>query len=155
MARSISIFFITFMTLIVHRIALPEEADREAEVRAAVNAFGRAYVEADVPTLEYFLSENYVHVNGGSGNALNRDDWLKFVKSRRVEIDNGELVVIDYRIEDVKVVLDGNTAIVIGMWYSSQSRNGNSSTSKIRFSNTWLYREGVWRRAAFHDSPLP
>jgi ketosteroid isomerase-like protein len=155
MAGSVSIFLITFITLIAPRTALPEEADREAEVRAAVNAFGHAFVEADVPTLEHYLSENYVHVNGGSGIALNRDDWLKFVKSRRVEIDNGELVVSDYRIEDVKVVLDGNTAIVIGMVYSSQSRNGNSNTSKIRFSNTWLYREGVWRRAAFHDSPLP
>ena len=154
MARSVSIFLIAFLTLFAHHTALPEEADREAEVRAAVNAFGQAYVEADVPTLEHFLSENYVHVNGGSGNVLNRDNWLKFVKSRRLEIDKGELVVSDYRIEDVKVVLEGNTAIVIGMWYSSQRRNGNSSTSKIRFSNTWLYREGVWRRAAFHDSPL-
>ena len=134
---------------------MAEEADREAEVRAAVNAFGRAFVEADVPTLESFLSENYVHVNGGSGNVLNRDDWLKWMKSRRSEIEKGELVVDDYRIEDVRIALDGDTATVIGTVFSSVSRNGNSKTSKIRFSNIWLYREGVWRRAVFHDSPLP
>jgi hypothetical protein len=115
--------------------ALAEEVDREAEVRDAVNAFGRAYLEADVPTLKTLLTENYVHVNGRSGNVLNRDDWLKWVRSRRAEIDNGELVVSDFRIEDVKVVLDGKTAIVIGMVYLSQSRNGNSNTAQIRFSN--------------------
>jgi len=141
-------------SLPVFGAALTEEVDREAEVRAAVNAFGRAYLEADVPTLKSLLTENYVHVNGRSRNVLNREDWLLWVKSRRSEIENGELVISDYRVEDVKVALDGNTAIVIGMVFLSQARNGNSRTSRIRFSNTWLYREGKWRRAAFHDSPL-
>ena len=141
-------------SITVFGAALAEEVDREAEVRDAVNAFGRAYLEADVPTLKSLLTENYVHVNGRSGNVLNREDWLLWVKSRRSEIENGELVISDYRVEDVNVALDGNTAIVVGMVYLSQTRNGNSRTAKIRFSNTWLYREGEWHRAAFHDSPL-
>ena len=158
MTRIASIFLITIMTLIASGAVVAERVegvDREAEVLAVVKAFGRAYVEADVETLETLLFEKYVHVNGRSGNVLNRGEWLEWVTSRRAEIENGELVVSDYRIEDVEVVLDGTTAIVIGVVYSSQSRNGNTDTSGIRFSNLWLYRKGAWRRAAFHDSPIP
>ena len=131
-----------------------EGVDRETEVLTAVKAFGRAYVEADVETLKTLLSEKYIHVNGRSGNVLNRGEWLEWVTSRRMDIKNGKLVVSDYRIEDVEVVLDEETAIVIGVVYSSQIRNGNINTSSIRFSNLWLYRNGAWHRAAFHDSPI-
>ena len=134
---------------------MAEDAHREAEVRAVVNAFGRAFVEADVLILDSFLTDNYVHVNGGSGNVLDRDDWLEWVKLRRAEIQRGELVVSDYKIGDVRITVDGDTAIVTGTVFSSVNKNGNSSTSRIRFSNIWLYQKGVWRRAAFHDSPLP
>ncbi len=158
MARIASIFLVTIATLAASRGVVAERVegvDRETEVLAVVNAFGRAYVEADVETLETLLFEKYVHVNGRSGKVLNRGEWLEWVTSRRAGIENGELIVSDYRIEDVEVVLDGTTAIVIGVVYSSQSRNGNTNTSGFRFSNLWLHRNGAWRRAAFHDSPIP
>lgn len=155
MGKIVPNFVIAILMLAVLGAELAEKVDREAEVRTAVNVFARAFLEADVPTLKSLLTENYVHVNGRSGDVLNRKNWLKWVKSRRAELENGELVVSDYRVEDVIVALDGNTAIVIGTVFSSQARKESASTSRIRFSNTWLYRKGEWRKAAFHDSPLP
>lgn len=155
MAGFASNVFIICMALVVSGTAMAEEIDREGEVRSAVDQFGSAFVEADVPTLESLLSENYVHVNGRSGDVLNRDDWLNWVKSRRTEIEKGELKFCDYRIEDLIIVVDEDTATVVGTVVLCMNRNGTSSTSRIKFSNTWLYRKGEWRRSAFHDSPLP
>ena len=155
MAGFASNVFIICMALVVSGPTMAEEIDREGEVRSAVDQFGRAFVEADVPTLESLLSENYVHVNGRSGDVLNRDDWLKWVKSRRTEIEKGELEFCDYRIEDLIIVVDEDTATGVGTVVVCMSRNGSSNTSKLNFANTWLYREGAWRRSAFHDSPLP
>ena len=155
MAGITSSVFIVCMALLVSGPAMAEETNRDAEVRAAVDEFGRAFVEADASTLKSLLSENYIHVNGRSGNVLSRDDWLKFVKFRRTEIEKGELEFCDYRLEDVRIAVDEDTATVVGTVVVCMNRNGSSNTSKIGFSNTWLYREGIWRRAAFHDSPLP
>jgi hypothetical protein len=132
-----------------------EEANRKAELQEAVDAFGRAFLEADVSTLRGLLAENYVHVNGRSGNVLNRNDWLEWVESRRAQIDSKELQITEYRIEDVRTVIHGNTAIVTGTIFSKQVTGGEFRTSRIRFTNTWLYRDARWLRAAFHDSPVP
>ena len=133
---------------------LSDEAVREAELRSAVQAFGRAYVEADVSELGLLLTENYVHVNGSTGNVLGREDWLEWVSSRRAQIETGELRILEYRIEDVAIVSHDTTAIVVGTVYSSQLTGDVSSTTRVRFSNTWLYRNEKWIRASFHDSPI-
>jgi ketosteroid isomerase-like protein len=131
------------------------EDSREADLRSAIQAFGEAFRVADAQELGLLLSDDYVHVNGGSGNVIDREDWLRWVESRRREIHNGELIIREYRIEDLRIVIHGDTAIVVGAVFSKEVRNGQSHTVRIRFSNTWLYEDSKWRRAAFHDSAIP
>jgi len=154
-ARNVLKLFIVSVALIASVLAIAETPDKSGEVRAAVTAFGLAFVEADISKLKSLLTEDYLHVNGGSGKVLGRDDWLKWMESRRVEIEKGILIIEDYRIEDVEISLDGNAALVVGRVVSSVKRDGVPKSSQIRFSNTWLCRDGVWRRASFHDSPMP
>jgi ketosteroid isomerase-like protein len=154
MRSFLPVLFAVLLVVGTNDPALTEEVDRETEVRAAVSDFGQAYIEADVPILRSSLTDNYMHVNGSSGKVLGRDEWLKWVESRRTDLENGTLVISDYRIEDVKVVLYGETAVVTGSVFSSESRDGNPVTTQIRFTNVWILHEGIWRRAAFHDSPM-
>jgi ketosteroid isomerase-like protein/catechol 2,3-dioxygenase-like lactoylglutathione lyase family enzyme len=125
------------------------------EVTAAVAAFGRAFREADMSALQTLLTDDYVHVNGGSGNAIDREEWLKWMASRRAEIDSGALVLSRYDVEDVTVRITGKTAVVTAVVHSSGKRNGVSFTSSVRVTNVWVEQAGEWRRAAFHDSALP
>ncbi len=118
-------------------------------------SFGRAFVEADVPTLDALLADTYVHVNGSSGNVLNRNEWLTWVKTRQAELEAETLVVGDYRIEELEVVLFGEAAVVTGVAISSGIRNGDLFETRLRISNVWIFGGGAWRRAAFHDSPIP
>ena len=126
----------------------------EAEVRAAVVLFGDAFVEADISILEDLLEENYIHINGSSGNVLDRDEWLRWVESRREELESGVLVVADYRIEELAIEIHGKAAVVVGVAVSKGTRHGVPNDSQVRFTNVWVHREGAWRRAAFHDTPL-
>ena len=145
--------FLVSVALIVSVPAIP--ADKAGQVRDAVRAFGLAYAAADTVTLKSLLADDYVHVNGGTGTVLSRDDWLEWVESRKAAMARGELIVDDYRVEDVEISLDGNVAIVVGRVISSVREDGVLRSSEIRFSNTWVYREGAWRRLLFHDSPMP
>ena len=131
------------------------EDSREADLRSAIEAFAEAFRVADVQELGLLLAENYVHVNGGSGNVIGREDWLAWVESRRREIQKRELVIGEYRIEDLRIVIHGDTAIVVGAVFSEEVRNDQPRTVRVRFSNTWLYEDSKWRRAAFHDSAIP
>lgn len=127
----------------------------EREVRAAVTKFGQAFLDADVEILESLLTSDYIHVNGGSGNVLKRSEWLDWIKSRRTELKTGQLIIDEYNTKDVVVKLYENAAIVTGTVYSSGNHDGKPFASHVRFTNTWGLIDGVWRRAAFHDSPLP
>ena len=143
------------IALLVAAASVHADTDREAAVRAAVDAFGEAFVAADTERLDAMLVGDYVHVNGGSGNLVDRASWLSWVASRKGELESGRLVVDTYAVEDVAVVIHGHTAIVTGIVRSTTTRDGESRTSNLRFTNVWLEQDGVWRRAAFHDSALP
>jgi hypothetical protein len=47
-----------------------QTSNAEREVLAAVEQFGEAYRTADVQLLRSLLTDNYVHINGGSGQRL-------------------------------------------------------------------------------------
>ena len=146
--------FAMLLLLLAPSPVLAEAASHEADVRAAVESFGRAFAEADVPTLEAFLTDTYVHVNGRTDNVLNRDEWLSWVKTRRTELETGDLVVSEYGIEDLEVDLYGEAAVVTGVVHSKVSRNGDPFENRIRFTNVWVLEGAAWRRAAFHDSAV-
>jgi len=146
---------VPFLFLMCVQVALAQETSFEEDVREAVRTFGRAFVEADVPVVRSMLTEDYVHVNGGSGNVIDRERWLAWIASRRVELDRGDLVIDTYRVDEVKVEMHGETAIVTGVVHSTGRRRSEAFTSRIRFTNVWTEQDGVWRRAAFHDSRLP
>jgi len=143
------------LLLVLSQSAVAQEGSREDEVRAAVSAFARAFVEADVSVLETYLTNDYIHVNGRSGRVLNRKQWLSWMESRRADLNNGELVLNAYRVEDLRVVLYGEAAVVTGAVHSSGDQKGVAFTSQVRFTNVWVIQGGAWRRAAFHDSPMP
>jgi len=128
--------------------------NHEKAVRAAVEGFSRAFLEADVETLEKILTNDYVHINGRSGTVLDRNEWLTWMQTRGKEMENRELQISEYRVEDLTVKIYENAAIVTGVVVSSGTQKGDPFSSRVRFTNTWILVEGMWYRAAFHDSPL-
>ena len=155
MKRTPLALFIPLLLLVATPPTVAQQTTPEHEVRAALSAFARAFREADVSVLQTLLTESYLHVNGRSGNVLNRDQWLNWVASRRAELDRGEFVFTTYRVEDVQVQLYGEAAAVTGVVHASGQRHDALFTIAGRFTNIWVKQGGVWRRAGFHDSPLP
>jgi len=131
--------------------ARPESA--ESEVRAAVEAFGRAFVAADTVALRSFLGAAYMHVNGRSGTVLSKEQWLDWISSRREEQESGALRIEKYDLEELRVEIYDQTAVVTGIADSRGTHHGEAFASRVRFTNVWVF-DRSWRRVAFHDSPL-
>ncbi len=146
--------FISILSLFTVSSLMSQQTIHEDDVRASVEKFADAFLRADVSTLSNLLCENYIHINGSSGNIINKADWLSWINSRRLSLDKGELIISAYKVEDLKIQIFGETAIATGVVKSHGKRNGSSFNSHIRFSNVWVIEDGILRRAAFHDSAI-
>lgn len=126
----------------------------EDSVRQAVEKFSQAFKNADAEALSAMLTDDYLHCNNGS-EPIGKATWLEFVRSRKIALDAGSLKLREYRNEDVRVVCYGNSAVVSGVNIAEGLRDSQSFSTKIRFTHLWVLEDRVWKRAAFHDSPLP
>ncbi|HAS43990.1 MAG TPA: hypothetical protein DCS93_26165 [Microscillaceae bacterium] len=123
------------------------------EVKKAVEEFNKAFLEADVVRLHGLLTDDYIHSNSGS-KVINKMNWLKYIKTRRRQLDRKILQVKDYKMSDVVIKVYGNTAVVNALITSSGIMKRKPFLSAIRCTHVWIKEGGVWKRAAFHDSKL-
>lgn len=150
---SIAVLFLQLLLIFPNPVPA-QVTNPEDEVSAAVSAFGRAFAEADVNYLRSRLTQAYIHVNGSSGNVLQREEWLNWIQSRQAALASGDLVISDYSIDGLEVEIYGQTAVVTGVAETRGIQKGVQFNSRIRFTNTWLKQGGTWLRAAFHDSAV-
>lgn len=126
----------------------------EKALKTAIDRFGQAFLVADTDTLDSMLVDDYIHVNGGSGNIIRKQAWLNWLKSRKAELQANTLSISRYDVELNSVVVNGKVGIVVGSVTSEGINKQRPFTSVLRFSNTWLCQDNQWFRAAFHDSHL-
>jgi hypothetical protein len=117
--------------------------------------FNHAFVEADSTALDTLLAPEYVHTNGGSGSILDREAWLAYIGDRRAELRGGRLRVDRYETSGVTIRRHPGSAVVSGRVVSRGTRDGVPFASRLRVTQVWVHFDGRWRRAAFHDSPIP
>jgi ketosteroid isomerase-like protein len=127
--------------------------DSRQQIEDAVARFSKAFVEADVSTLDALLSEDYVHTNS-TGSVLNKRQWLEYIKTRRADLEAGRLVIESYENTDLRIRVHAESAIVTGSNVAKGKREGKPFVTELRFTHLWIRQSGQWKRAAFHDSPL-
>jgi ketosteroid isomerase-like protein len=152
--RPVRVALVSLLLLSSSNLLAANQPQEVEAVEAAFLEFSDAFREANAALLASRLTESYVHVNGRSGSVLDRTRWLEYIRSRRQEIERGDLVVEEHEVEDLEVQIYGSSAVVTGIVFSRGSRSGEPFRSRVRFTNLWVEQEGRWRRAAFHDSPL-
>lgn len=131
----------------LHRLALER----------ALGAFRAAFLRADEKVLDTLLADHYIHTNGGTGSVQDKARWLEYIRTRRAELASGRLRVDRYESTDVMIRWhsDGEAAVVSSKVVSEGSRDGRPFATRLQVTQVWVRSGGQWRRAAFHDSPLP
>jgi Domain of unknown function (DUF4440) len=128
---------------------------RRLALERALNAFSAAFLLADEKALDTLLADDYVHTNGGTGSVLDKARWLEYIRKRRAELASGRLRVDRYQSTDVTIRWHGDAAVVSSQVESEGSRDGQPFATRLQVTQVWVRSGGQWRRAAFHDSPLP
>ena len=76
------------------------------------------------------------------------------MQSRRARLASGELEINVHAVDDLKVKIYGNTAVVTGVINTQGLQAKAPFTLRLRFTNTWVKLGEIWFRAMFHDSVL-
>jgi uncharacterized protein (TIGR02246 family) len=125
--------------------AVAQPTNDEQQLRDIQQRLARAWVQRDRASIESVLAPEW-SVTQPDGQVLTRSEVLgTFFDS--VKIDRS---VVD----DVSVMLVGDTAVVRGRTVASGTLNGSPVNARIRFTDVFIKRDSKWRAVASHASPL-
>lgn len=121
------------------------------ELSDTIEEFNDAFVIGDTAKLANMITDNYVHTNS-SWKSFGKEKWLSYMKSRRKNLDNGLLQINEYKMDEYSVEAFENTALVTARIISVGLENEVPFQKSFRVTNLWVFENGKWKRAAFHDT---
>ena len=125
----------------------------EKELMAAIKRFNTAFKAGDVATLESMITDDYVHTNGTS-SPIGKESWLNYLRKRKQDIEDGEFKVLKYTMSEEQAVFHGHTAIVTAKISVVNEKDKILDLQAYRVTNIWVYQDGSWKRAGFHDGKI-
>jgi hypothetical protein len=144
----------TLALLLVCLHAEPDSLSRLA-LRSALKTFETAFVRADAEALDTMLAPHYLHTNGSSGAVLQKVPWLAYIRRRRADLEAGRLRVDRYESTGTRIAWYPGAAVVSTLVASEGTENGARFSRRLQVTTVWVRSGQGWRRAAFHDSPVP
>ena len=118
--------------------------------------------ERQLVTLEHLWNEAQVNrdsraLAGMIGDKFVNTEWDGEVSERGkflADIADPEFKVSQLNIQDVKVILYQNTAVVTGIYRTRGTHQGKSFEHTGRFTDTWVLEDAKWECVASHTSLL-
>lgn len=123
------------------------------ELLKTISKFNKAFQNGNVSILESMITENYLHTNGNS-KSIGKKNWLNYLSKRENEINSGNLDVIQYEMDEIKIEFYNNMAIVTGKVAVSNKKKEEIQKNEYRITNVWVNEDGNWKRAGFHDGKI-
>jgi ketosteroid isomerase-like protein len=130
---------------------------------AQTAGYGADPQESKLIVLEHLWNEAQVHRDSGALAELIGD---RFVNTEYDgEVSNRAKFLADIKdplfkpvmvtIQDVKVNMYQQAAVVAGVYHTKGSYKGKPYDHKGRFTDTWVYEKSKWQCVASHTSLLP
>ena len=111
---------------------------------------GRANVERDAAFFERVEADEFIFTDSAGGITLKRED-VASVKAPA----NPDAKLLSYEVDDMKVMLYDDAAVVTGRVTQKGVRGGQEWTAQSRFTDVFVRRDKRWQIVAGHSSRLP
>ena len=108
---------------------------------------GKANVNRDYGFFERVEADEFIFTDSGGGTT-NRKQDLEGVKAPA----NPDSKLLSYEVDDMKVLLYGQTAVVTGRSTLKGLNKGQEWTSQSRFTDVFVWRQNRWQIVAGHSS---
>lgn len=109
---------------------------------------GQANVRRDKAFFEKIEADEFIFTDSGGGITTRAEDIASLDKPL------GEFRLVSYDVDDMKVSLYGNTAVVTGRTTAVSKGKEREVTTRSRFTDVFLKRAGRWQLVAGHSSRI-
>ena len=116
----------------------------ESKILALENAWNQAQLHHDAAALDQLLPASFVNTDY-DGTVMNKALFLADLKD---PVYQASLVVN----QDVKIHSYSNAAVVTGTYHTKGRYKGKPFDHWGRFTDTWLFQDGIWQCVASHSS---
>jgi ketosteroid isomerase-like protein len=116
----------------------------ESKILALENAWNQAQLHHDAAALDQLLPATFVNTDY-DGTVMNKTQFLADLKDPSYQ---ASLVAN----QDVKIYAYSNAAVVTGTYHTKGKYKGKPFEHWGRFTDTWLFQNGVWQCVASHTS---
>ena len=146
--RTIVVAVITMFVTSGLTMAQPKPAagGDEAALKAIEEKWDAASVKGDVATLSSMFADSFISTST-EGKVRTKADLLAQIKS-------GETKYQASKVDDMKVYLYGDTAIVSGRWKGKFTEKGKAIDSTERFTDTFVRQNGQWKCVASQGTTI-
>jgi ketosteroid isomerase-like protein len=117
---------------------------QEGKILALENMWNQAQLHRDAGALEALIADRFVNTEY-DGEVSDRDQFLADIKDPKFKPSSVGL-------QDMKVNVYRETAVVTGIYRTKGSYNGKPYDHLGRFTDTWILENGKWECVASHTS---
>ena len=126
------------------------EADRESNEAQALLKLEREWIEAfknrDKAALERILADDFIFTD---------DEGQVYGKTQYIEAVTQVIKVGSYAVDDHTIRVYGDTGIVAARWTGKITVDGKDASGSIRYTDTFVKRQGRWQVVASQDTRIP
>ena len=144
MLRIICCFFLLAFSALGQTGQIPKDDSQPAKLLLMEHLWNEAQVNRDARSLDAMLGASFVNTEY-DGEVSDRTKFLADIKDPQFNITN-------LTIQDPKVSMYGDSAIVIGTYRTKGTYQGKAYEHVGRFTDTWVFTEGRWQCVASHTS---
>ena len=143
--------------------ALPQAAEAPAKsAKKSAKAAGGGSAQAELEKLEKDRSEAVIHQDTAALDKMTADDYMLIdmngkMRSKAETLDaikSGSIKIQSNDIDDVKVHVYGNTAVVTGRSNAKGTIDGKDIDGPVRFTRVYVKRNGQWQSVAFQQTKI-
>ncbi len=121
-------------------------ATPEQELVKLENSWKEAVIRRDAAALQRLYADEYLSTD---------QEGMVWNKAQDIDIDTkGVSRLASYKLDDVKVRLYGDVAVVTGHNSSKGTLHGNAASGQSRFTDVFVKRDGRWQCVASQATPV-
>jgi len=147
--------FILIAVLLISTLVLSQKksassakagGDAKATLEQMEKDRAQAVVKKDTATLEKMTADDYQLIDS-NGRMRGKADTMDAIKSGAINLQSND-------IDDLKVQVYGNTAVVTGRGNPKGTIDGKDMGGPIRFTRVYVKRNGTWQSVLFQQTRI-
>ena len=123
-----------------------KEDSQQAKLLVMEHLWNEAQVNRDARALDFMIGTSFVNTEY-DGEVSDKAKFLADIRDPQFNLST-------LTIQDLKVSMYADSAVVIGVYRTRGSYQGKPYEHVGRFTDTWVYAEGRWQCVASHTSLL-